>query len=119
MVMNKKEKSKMEELEAISVKYDALLDFMCGERITPDIERPAICSPVSLITGYTFNIHTKLVSIACSSSTSHGIGYADKTNSQRPIDLYSSKELAARAMMVEVKREFYLSSAEALIRAKR
>ena len=65
-----------------------------------------------LSTGYTFNVHTRSTSEACSSSVSHAIGRTDRADSQRPISLYSTRLLALRALRAAMEREY----AEALLR---
>jgi len=64
----------------------------------PDVLPPS-CSDSSgqMSTGYTFNAYTNRVDVACSSSIGHAIGRTDKTDSQRPLSLYSTRLLALKA----------------------
>lgn len=50
------------------------------------------------------NSHAR-VEPACSGPVSHGIGQQEKTTSQRPICLYSTKLLALKALRREVERD--------------
>lgn len=45
------------------------------------------------------------VDVACSSATSHALGYTDKTTSQQPISLYSTRLLALRAWRHQIEQE--------------
>ena len=97
MVMNKKEKKLVESLKV-------LLALRRTEEVLPDVDPPSNAGRFGeLSTGYTFNAYSLKVSPACSSSISHGIGRTDKTSRQEPKKLYSTKELATRAMRYEVE----------------
>ena len=59
----------------------------------------------TLSTGYLYNAYTMRVDVACSSSVYHGVGRTDKTSTQRPVWLYSTKSLAATAMRFDIELE--------------
>lgn len=45
------------------------------------------------------------VDVACSSSVYHGVGYTDKTTTQNPRWLYSSRLLALRALRYDIEQQ--------------
>ena len=96
MALNKKEKEYMESIERLAALH-----------ITPsvfcDVMPP---SNEDLSVGYTYNSHSLLIEESCSSSTRHSKGRSDKTQSQLPIEMYSSKEMALRAMRNEIEKQF-------------
>jgi hypothetical protein len=94
--MNKKELAMVEEL-----KTRLALRFTGDGPIEPDVPIPFNFSELS--TGYLFNSYSKIVSPACSSSGFHARGRTDKTDSQRPVRLYSTRKLALQAMRLEVE----------------
>lgn len=59
-----------------------------------------------LSTGYTYNAYTRRVIEACSSAVYHAIGRTDRTTTQRPIALYSTRLLALQALRATLEREF-------------
>lgn len=100
--MNKKEK----ELLEAALTAAAL-------RVTADVETdvpPPSCgeSGMRLSTGWMYigerSDYAK-VEPACSSAVYHGIGHTDKTTTQRPIHLYSTKLLALKALRREVEKD--------------
>jgi hypothetical protein len=97
MAMTKKEKERFAELEK---ELRCARSWRLTDRVSPDVAPPANSSQVgSLSTGFTVvgGCEWLRADVACSSATSHATGSIDKTNSQRPISLYSSRLLALRA----------------------
>lgn len=70
----------------------------------PDIAPPE--NGTKLSTGWMYNAYTRSVEIACSSSIHHAIGRNDKTTSQKPRHLYSSKHGALMAMYNVLEKHF-------------
>lgn len=62
----------------------------------PDVMPPT--GVFALSTGYTFNVHAQRVDVACSSSISHSVGRTDRTTTQEPKRLYSTRLLALQAL---------------------
>jgi hypothetical protein len=99
--MNKAEQKEFERLKTmLALKY--------WPEVLPDVAPPTtdISSLNKLTTGYVFNAYSKTVSVACSSSVSHAIGRTDKTTSQKPISMYSTKKMAYQAMLHEMSERF-------------
>jgi hypothetical protein len=94
MAMTKKEKKMVEDLKT-------KLALRFTEFVKPDIDYPKIGD--GLINGYNFNSYAREVWKSCSTSYSHGIRNWDKTSSQQPIQQYSSKLLALKAMRNEIE----------------
>ena len=99
--MNKTEQKEFERLKM-------LLALKHWPKVLPDVAPPTktVDNFNKLTTGYAFNSYAKAVSIACSSCTSHAIGQTDKTTSQQPKALYSTKKLAYQAMLHEMSLRF-------------
>jgi hypothetical protein len=70
----------------------------------PDIPPPEGYGD-ELTRGYVFNAYTDRVDVACSSGGAHAIGRTDKTTSQRPIPLYSTRRRALLALRNAVEQE--------------
>jgi hypothetical protein len=70
--------------------------------VSPDVPPPEYGAPNRLSTGWA--LCGPMVEVACSSSVFHGIGRTDKTTSQQPRWLYSSKLLALKALRHELER---------------
>ena len=99
MVMNKKEKATVEDLRL-------RLSLHWTKEVLPDVQPPTNSSRVKwdeLSTGYMYNAYTLRIVPACSSCISHGVGCNDKTTAQQSLALYSTKELAAKAMRYAVE----------------
>lgn len=96
MVMTKKEKKMVEDLKT-------KLALRFTEQVKPDIDYPKIED--DLINGYQFNSYRKEIYKSCSTSYSHGTRQWDKISSQQPIQQYSSKLLALKAMRNEVEKQ--------------
>lgn len=69
----------------------------------PDVP-PPVGSGNQLTTGYVYNEYAESVAEACSSSYNHAIGRTDRTTSQRPISLFSTRERALRALRNALER---------------
>ena len=95
--MNKKEKKALEEaLTAAALRTTS--------DVYPDVPPP---SSGGLSKGYAVVASTSdsaRVELACSSSVNHATGRQDKTTTQGPRHLYSTKELALKALRREVER---------------
>ena len=89
-----------------------------GDDVAPDVLPPSGWQELS--TGWTFNAHARRIDIACSSSIYHAIGRTDKTTSQQPIRLYSTRRRALRALRVALEHEFAteLARIDALLQAE-
>ncbi len=72
--------------------------------IYPDVLPPERYN--ELTTGWVFNAYSKRVDVACSSPVSHAIGRTDKTTTQHPIRLFSTRERALRALRGSLELEF-------------
>ena len=100
--MTKKELAAFEELQ---LKLRMVIALRMTDQVTqPDVAPPT--EPFELTTGWVFNSHARRVNVACSSGTGHSFGRNDKTDSQQPAWLYSSKKLALQAMRHELELEF-------------
>jgi hypothetical protein len=98
-------KSKQAEKEAR--RYEERVRFALawsgGEPPRPDVPPP---TDGSLTTGWTFNVHTQRVDVACSGIASHAIGRTDRTTSQRALALYSTRKLALQALRAAMECKF-------------
>lgn len=97
MAMNKTEKAYVEELLTLK-------SFNRTVEVLPDVDIPDRYN--ELTTGFMYvgvRSDSPRVDVACSSSAGHAIGRVDRTQSQRPIKLYSTKLLALKAMRYEVE----------------
>lgn len=92
MAMNKKEKAFMEELKTLNA-------FKLTEPVLKDVPIPTS----GLVTGWFYNAYSKEVSHGCSSSVNHSVYNIDKTRSQGPVEMYSTKLLALKAMRYAVE----------------
>lgn len=72
--------------------------------VKPDIDIPTTVA--HLARGWLFNTHNARVAPACSSTVHHSFGRNDRTETQGPRCLYSTKVLALQAMRHELEREF-------------
>ena|ERR1051325_639452 len=81
--------------------------FRAALRWTEPAPGPDVAPPErgELSTGYLFNAHTNRVDVACSSSVSHAFGQTDRTTTQGPRYLYSTRLPALRALRNAVERE--------------
>ena len=110
MAMNKKEKAEFESLQKdleFNVQLIKTLGNLVGEKIQPDIPHPEAGElGFRLTKGWLYNLHTGSVDKVCSSCISHSYGRDDKTTTQQPKNLYSTKELAMKAMRYEKVQKF-------------
>jgi len=95
--MNKKEMAMVEELKT-------KLALRWTDDVAPDVMPPDSYAKLSI--GYlpsgVLSDFPRVVP-ACSSFIHHGIGQHDKTTSQQPIKLYSTREMALHAMRHQVE----------------
>lgn len=68
----------------------------------PDVQPP---TGSGLVTGYLYNAYTNRVDVACTSSVTHAFGRDDKTTTQHPRSLYSTRLRALLALRNAVERE--------------
>lgn len=99
MAMNKKEQAMVEALKTEASFYKTL-------EVLPDLPPPKEMG--ELTKGYMYRgalSDYPVVEVACSSETGHDVGRNDKTSSQNPIDLFSTKILALRALRHKVEKQ--------------
>lgn len=89
---------------ASAARIRAALRWTDDTDIGPDVPPPALWEP--LTTGWVFNTPYRSVDVACSSFILHAVGRTDKTTSQNPIALFSTRGRALRALRVALEREF-------------
>ena len=94
--MNKREQ---DYLESIEIKASLRLT----EEILPDLPIPK--SSDGLVKGYRFNVYTSRVSETCSDSVYHNSHDNIKANSQNPMEQYSTKLLALKALRYQTELE--------------
>lgn len=97
MAMNKKEQAEIEML-----KTKLALHFYPA--IEPDLDIPGYDD--GIVNGWTYNVYSMRVEKACTSYAYHGIGLWDKTNSQGLMRLYSTKELAYKALLAKMALKY-------------
>ena len=97
MAMTKKEKEYMDKIET-------RLALRFTDPVTRDVPIPDFGAPLS--TGFLYNSYSRKVAPACSSSISHSFGRNDKTTTQEPAELYSTKLRALKAMRNEMEIHF-------------
>ena len=97
--MNKKEK-----LELSETQHE--LELHRAFRLTEPVERDLMPPSGSeeLSKGWTFNAYSGRVGKHCSSGVHNGAGW-DKTSSQNSMELFSTKELAVKALRYAVERK--------------
>lgn len=95
--MNKKEQAQMEELRT-------KLALRFYPEVLPDLDIPTY--EEGIINGYIFNEYTNEIIKACTSEHHHSIRNWDKTTSQNPIKLYSTRELAYKGLLHEMAKSF-------------
>lgn len=101
MAMNKKEQAELEELRKQLAIAKA---FRFTEPVERDVQPPESYS--ALATGWVYNEYNCMVSVACSNSVHHAVGRTDKTNTQRPISMYSSKLLALKGLRNALEQKY-------------
>lgn len=100
-MLMKKSKAGIEAGHADQIR--AALHWSDDSDVRPDVPVP---DRNELTTGWTFNAYARRVDVACSSSAFHAVGRTDKTTTQQPLALYSTRERALRALRVALEREF-------------
>lgn len=103
MAMTKKEQAEMEDLKRQLAIAKA---FRFTNPVNKDVAPPSGGWGSTLSTGWVFNSYTKKVDVACSSQVHHAIGKTDKTSTQNPIWMFSSKLLALKALRHDLERKF-------------
>ena len=104
MAMTKKEQAEMAALKR-QLEYAVAVHFT--DPVLPDIPCPERSDGKRVLTeGWTFNEYGRRVEQACSCGWYHGTGMYLKTSVQGPLGLYSSKELALRAMRQKLEQQF-------------
>jgi hypothetical protein len=104
MAMNKTEQAYVKQLEQRLAELEVLVKR--PELIKPDVPPPGHGSRHgSLTKGWLYNIYSKRVEPACSTSTGHAFGRNDRTTTQNPRWLYSTESLAYRAMQAEMEEQ--------------
>lgn len=98
MAMNKKEQAEFDKLKFDLASARAL---SWTSKVLPDLMPPIGFG--GLTKGWMYRVHSMSVVPACSSSTGHDIGRNDKTSSQSPRALYSTKLLALKALRYEME----------------
>ena len=91
MAMTKKE---LAEVEALKTR----LSLRFYQEIEPDIDIPK----EGIVNGWLYNEYAMRVEKACTSSISHNYGGWDKTTTQQPRRLYSTKALAYKALLAKM-----------------
>lgn len=100
MAMNKREKELVESLRFELAKARA---FRFTANVERDLPPPERSGELSL--GWDFNHYSKRAYKACSSTIYHGEGW-ERTSTQNPRSLYSTKLLALQAMRHKMEKEF-------------
>jgi hypothetical protein len=98
MSMTKKERAAFDKALADAMRLGAL-------RWTTDV-RPDVPVPKGneMTTGW-LPVYSR-VDVACSNTVNHAVGRTDKTTTQQPRQLYSTKLLALRALRHEMEHRF-------------
>ena len=103
MPMNKRERESYELMQLEVTLHKAMF---VSDLIEPDVPPPLDGEPMT--TGWTYNEHSIRILPACSSSVGHGLDQTDKTTSQRPLALYSTRALAYQALRGVLSRRYAL-----------
>lgn len=101
MAMNKKEQQEMASLRE-ELRVAKALRFT--DTVNKDIPHPAYDAGLTL--GWDFNAYSGAVKPCCSTSSYHGWGRTDKTDSQRGIAMFSTKLLALKGLRNALERKF-------------
>lgn len=104
MAMNKKEQAYVEQLKE---QLRLARAFRLSSVVEPDIDIPDTMAG-GLRKGYLYNdyLGNPRVEPACTSSISHCFGGQDKTDTQGPRKLYSTRLLALRGLRNALERRF-------------
>ena len=103
MPMTRKERESYELMQLEVTLHKAMF---VSDLIEPDVPPPLGGEPMT--TGWTYNEHSIRILPACSSSVGHGLDQTDKTTSQRPLALYSTRALAYKALRGVLSRRYAL-----------
>jgi len=88
-----------------------------SEKIKPDVKPPESFSDILSVGYWPYrggNYNFPRVEPACSSSVGHSVGRTDRTTTQQPRWLYSTKSLAARSLLYEVEQSYLNEMGEIL-----
>jgi hypothetical protein len=107
MAMNKKEQA---EMEALKHELRVARAMRFTDPVPKDVFPPQTMH--ELVTGWVYNAHSKRVDVACTNSVNHAVGQTDRTTSQRPILMYSSRLLALKGLRHELERKYAEELAE-------
>ena len=103
MPMTRKERESYELMQLEVTLHKAMF---VSDLIEPDVPPPLDGEPMT--TGWTYNEHSMRILPACSTSSGHGLDQTDKTTSQRPLALYSTRALAYKALRGVLSRRYAL-----------
>lgn len=95
-------KKEQEQVRQLKERLSTLAALRWTDEVLPDIPIPGFNDP--LAKGYTPCYDR--VEPACSSSGFHAVGRQDKTGSQRPLSLYSTRLLALKALRHQMELGF-------------
>jgi hypothetical protein len=101
MSMTKKEK---EFIDKFITELMIQAAFRWTDAVTYDIQPPTLDDSDRLRKGFLFNAHYLIVDKACTSSIFHSSRGDEKTTTQNPHPLYSTRLLALKAMRHEVEK---------------
>lgn len=104
MSMTKKEQQEVQDLKR---RLSVLAALRWTDEVLEDVPIPQYNEPLSVgyLTGFAGSDRPS-VDVACSSSISHARGRTDKTTSQQPLRLYSTRLLALKALRHEMELYF-------------
>ena len=99
MAMNKKEKQLVEALKQ-------QLAFKRTVNVEKDLAPPSTeMVGFNIVNGYSFNMSSQIVSKSCSSCLSHSYGNWNDTKSRQPIEQFSSKLRALKALRYALEED--------------
>lgn len=101
MAMNKAEQAALADAHRMLRLHASM--HMKGEKIARDLPIPAPFAP--MIYGWDFNLHSGRVFKACSNVQAHGYSW-DKTDTRDGRALFSTQQLALRALRAELELQF-------------
>jgi hypothetical protein len=98
--------SKKQQREKAAQEYeDRIRDALrwSGDAPTPDVPAP---TDRSITIGWMFNVYAQRVDVACSGAVSHALVRTDRTTTQGSRALFSTRNLALRALRAALERKF-------------
>ena len=102
--MNKKEKLELETAIKEREEYKAMLYAILGiEDVKPDVMPPSSPFYKERVTGWGFNSCSQVITEMWTNSMHHGLEGRTNSAYQNSRELYSTKELAKKAMIAEIK----------------